>query len=404
MSPVCITGVDQISALGLGLDQLTHSLDLARGWATPFEFDLPGPGPIQTPVCRIPSPIEVSTPSKVPADRNTALALRVAQGASQMAGLDEAAIDRERLGVFWGSGMAGAASFDQTCKDLYADHKRIRPTAVVSTMPNAPVAEIALWARAAAMNPSFACACASSAVALGEAMWAIRMGRLDVAIVGGSEALLTPGVVASWHAMRVLAPVGADAATACKPFDAQRQGFALGEGAAALILESPEHAHRRGARIWAQLSGYGISTDAVHITQPDPGGQVRAMNMALRDAQLTPSDIAYINAHGTATMAGDWAETVSIKTVFGEHAVPVSSTKAMHGHLLGAGGALELLIAASALHSQRLPAAINRTEADPRCDLNLVPVGHESKQVLRHCMSNSFAFGGTNAVLIVSAP
>ena len=178
----------------------------------------------------------------------------------------------------------------------------------------------------------------------------------------------------------------------------------MGEGAAALILESPEHAHRRGARIWAQLSGYGISTDAVHITQPDPGGQVRAMNMALRDAQLTPSDIAYINAHGTATLAGDWAETASIKTVFGELDVPVSSTKAMHGHLLGAGGALELLIAASALHSQRLPAAINRSEADPRCDLNLVPVGHQPKQVRRHCMSNSFAFGGTNAVLIVSAP
>jgi 3-oxoacyl-[acyl-carrier-protein] synthase II len=335
-------------------------------------------------------------------DRNTAMALQVAQGAWDAAGLADADLDRDRLGIFWGSGMGGAWTFDQTCRTVYGEHKRIRPTAVVSTMPNAAVAEISLMAKAQGMTQTYACACASSAVALGEALMALRAGRIDVAIVGGSEAMLTPGVVASWHAMRVLAPAGDDARQACKPFDAHRNGFALGEGAAAFILESETHAQRRNARRLATLAGYGTSTDAVHMTNPDPAGQVKAMRMALNDAQLTPQDIGYINAHGTATTAGDLAECASIAQVFAGHAVPVSSTKAMHGHLLGAGGALELLVAMQTLMRQKLPLAVNLQQLEPQCGLNLVRTETDPLQPLRHAMSNSFAFGGTNAVLIVS--
>ena len=178
-------------------------------------------------------------------------------------------------------------------------------------------------------------------------------------------------------------------------------GFDLGEGAAAFVLESESHARRRGARTLGQLTGYGISTDAVHITNPDPQGQIRAMKMALADAAIDPCEIGYVNAHGTATLAGDLAESTSIDEVFAGRQVPVSSTKALHGHLLGAGGALELLITLQALRTQRLPVAVNLDEPDPLCHLNLVrdPV---PSQTLRHGMSNSFAFGGTNAVLIVS--
>jgi 3-oxoacyl-[acyl-carrier-protein] synthase II len=402
MTAVWITGADQVSSLGQGLEALALSLDAARGTAQAFSFDLPGPGLISAPLCQVQSELPTVAPSKVPMDRNTAMALQVAQGAFKAAGLEHEDIDRDRLGVFWGSGMGGAWTFDQTCRTLYGEQKRIRPTAVVSTMPNAAVAEISLMTKAHGMTQTYACACASSAVALGEALMALRAGRIDVAIVGGSEAMLSPGVVASWHAMRVLASVGEDAAMACKPFDAKRSGFALGEGAAAFILESEAHARRRKAQRLVGLSGYGTSTDAVHMTNPDPAGQVKAMRMALADAGLQTQDIAYINAHGTATTAGDLAECASIAQVFGEHAVPVSSTKAMHGHLLGAGGALELLITMQALVRQKLPLAVNLQEMDPQCGLNLVRSEQAPQKPMRHAMSNSFAFGGTNAVLIVS--
>ena len=403
MGAVCITGADQVSSLGLGLQELSSSLDSARGTAQTLELDLPGPGLIRAPVCRVSAELPGVAPSKVPMDRNTAMALYVAQRAWQSAGWAESELNRDRLGVFWGSGMGGAHTFDQTCHALYAEQRRIRPTSVVTTMPNAAVAEISLWAQARGITQTYACACASSAVALGEALMAMRAGRVDVAIVGGSEAMLTPGVIAGWSAMLVLAPVGEDPRVACKPFDAKRNGFALGEGAAAFILETPAHAKRRGAQVMGQLSGYGISTDAVHITNPDPQGQIKAMRMALNDAGLAPEDIGYINAHGTATLAGDLAEAMSIGEVFAGLRVPVSSTKALHGHLLGAGGALEMLIALQALRRQRRPVAAHLSEPDPKCDLNLVRPDQDQGPAWQHAMSNSFAFGGTNAVLIVSA-
>jgi len=282
----------------------------------------------------------------------------------------------------------------------------MRPTSVITTMPNAPAAELALryGARGAAL--AYACACASSAIAIGEAMRAIRAGWIDIAIAGGSESLLTPGVVAGWQAMRVLAPVPPGdnnaAQRACRPFAVDRAGFALGEAAAAFILESADHARARGATAIWQLSGYASNCDGVHITNPDAAGQARAIRAALADAGLDPAAIGHVNAHGTATLAGDAAEAASLAAVFGAHGVPLSSTKAIHGHLLGAGGAVELLAATGALLAGKLPPTANTAVVDPAFALDVVIGRARPAPGLRHAMSSSFAFGGTNAVLIAS--
>ncbi|MGZ5893945.1 MAG: beta-ketoacyl synthase N-terminal-like domain-containing protein, partial [Caldimonas sp.] len=259
-------------------------------------------------------------------------------------------------------------------------------------------------ARGAAL--AYACACASSAIAIGEAMRAIRAGWIDVAIAGGSEAMLTPGVLASWQAMRVLAAIAAGAddraavAASCRPFAADRAGVARGEAAAAFGRVSTAHAAARGAAAEAMLVGYATNCDGMHITQPDASGQARAMSAALADAGLAASDIGYLNAHGTATTAGDAAEAESIARVFGPHGVPVSSTKAIHGHLLGAGGAVELLAAMRALDAGRLPPTANVGASDPLFAIDLVTGSARDSAGLRAAMSNSFAFGGTNAVLV----
>lgn len=350
--------------------------------------------------------------SRLPLDRGTAMAIAAAKDAWAQSGIGEAdgadeadsdfTLDGERLGVYWGSGMAGSATFDNTARGLYSESKRVRPTTVLTTMPNAAAAEIALLFGARGASLTYACACASSAVAIGEAMRAIRGGWIDVAIVGGHESMLTPATLASWHSMRVTAspPEGAPE-TACRPFSADRTGFALGEGAAALVIESEAHARARGASHSMTLSGYATNCDSVHMTNPDPGGQGRAMRAALKDAGLRPEDIGYVNAHGTATGAGDAAEAASIHAVFGNE-VPVSSTKAIHGHLLGGGGVLEAIVAMRALERQSLPPNANLETPDPAFAIDLVRGSARAAPGLRHAMSNSFAFGGTNAVLIVS--
>jgi 3-oxoacyl-[acyl-carrier-protein] synthase II len=376
------------------------------------ELELPGIPLPPVPVAPATFDAEAeAAPSRLPLDRGSAMALHAARAASTAARLQPGNFDGERLGIFWGSGMAGAATFEATCRTVYADRRRMRPTSVVTTMPNAPVAELALLFGARGAALAYACACASSAVAIGEAMRAIRAGWIDVAIAGGSEAMLTPGVLASWQAMRVLAPLGdaaarggdaARVAAACRPFAADRAGFALGEAAAAFVLESPAHAEARGAAPLATLAGYATNCDGMHITQPDAKGQARAMTAALADAGLAPGDIGYINAHGTATTAGDAAEAESIARLFGAHAVAVSSTKAIHGHLLGAGGAVELLVALRALEAGRLPQTANVAAADPAFAIDLVVGAAREASGLRAVMSNSFAFGGTNAVLVAT--
>jgi 3-oxoacyl-[acyl-carrier-protein] synthase II len=405
-SPVAVTGAGIVSPIGNDLASVDAALFGGRSGVRARALDLPGiPLP---PVPVAPADFDADAqvaPSRVPLDRGSAMALAAARAAARAARLEPGSFDADRLGIFWGSGMAGAATFEATCRIVYADRRRMRPTSVVTTMPNAPVAELALLFGARGAALTYACACASSAVAIGEAMRAIRAGWIDVAVAGGSEALLTPGVLASWQAMRVLAPLNpaaakGDAAAACRPFAADRAGFALGEAAAAFVLESPAHARARGVHAESLLVGYATNCDGMHITQPDAAGQARAMAAALADAGLAPSEIGYLNAHGTATTAGDAAEAASIAAVFGPHAVPVSSTKAIHGHLLGAGGAVELLLTLRALEYRRLPPTAHVAAADPAFAIDLVTGAAREQATLRAAMSNSFAFGGTNAVLI----
>jgi len=407
-TPVAVTGAGVVSPLGNTLAAFDAALFAGRSAVRAQSLDLPGIDlpPVPVAPAEFDSAAELA-PSRVPLDRATAMALAAARSAAAAAELVPDGFDRDRLGIFWGSGMGGAATFEATCRTVYADRRRMRPTSVLTTMPNAPVAELALvfGARGAALG--YACACASSAVAIGEAMRAIRAGWIDVAIVGGSESMLTPGVLASWQAMRVLAPIAAagDAAAvaaSCRPFAVDRAGFALGEAAAAFVLESPEHASSRGATLQFALAGYATNCDGVHITNPDSAGQARAMRAALGDAGLDPGTIGYLNAHGTATLPGDAAEAESIAAVFGARAVPVSSTKAIHGHLLGAGGAVELLAAARALAGERLPPTAHTGALDPSFAIDLVTDTARPAPGLRHVMSSSFAFGGTNAVLVAS--
>ncbi len=407
-APIVVSGSGVVSPIGNDLDAFDDALFAGRSAIRRHALDLPG---IELPDVPIAAAAfdagSVVAPSRVPLDRGSAMALVAARGAAHQAGVSIETIDRDRLGIFWGSGMAGATTFEATCRTVYADRRRMRPTSVVTTMPNAPVAEIALLFGARGAAIAYACACASSAVAIGEAMRAIRAGWIDIAIAGGSESLLTPGVLASWQAMRVLAPIAggaeadASARLACRPFAADRAGFAIGEAAAAFVLEAPAHARARGAEARFILAGYATNCDGVHITNPDAAGQARAMRAALADAGLDAGAIGYVNAHGTATIAGDAAEAASITAVFGAGGVPVSSTKAIHGHLLGAGGAVELLATTRALESGRLPPTANVARADPAFAIDLV-TGAREVRALDAAMSSSFAFGGTNAVLIAT--
>lgn len=406
--PISVSGSGVVSPIGNDLAAFDAALFAGRSALRPHMLDLPGIDLPAVPIAAAEFDASaITAPSRLPLDRGTAMALAAAADAARDADLSTASIDRERLGVFWGSGMAGATTFESTCRTVYAERRRMRPTSVVTTMPNAPVAELALLFGARGAALAYACACASSAVAIGEAMRAIRAGWIDVAIAGGSESLLTPGVLASWQAMRVLAPIasGADEAgarRACRPFAADRVGFAIGEAAAAFVLESAEHARQRGARTRFNLAGYATNCDGVHITNPDAAGQARAMRAALADAALDAGAIGYLNAHGTATLAGDAAEAASIAAVFGAGGVPVSSTKAIHGHLLGAGGAIELLAAWRAIDAGRLPPTASVERADPAFAIDLVAGSARAAPTLVAAMSSSFAFGGTNAVLIAT--
>ena len=329
------------------------------------------------------------------------LALRDAGVASADSTAAEALrdLDPERVGVYAGCGMGGAASLELA----YRGNGRVPPLTIPSFMPNAPAAHIAMRHRVFGPVLTYSVACASSAVAIAEAAAAVQRGEVDLAIAGGSEALIVPGVMAAWQAMHTLASFGeGEAATAMKPFATDRSGFVLGEGAAFVVLESAERARRRGARRYATLSGWGVGCDATHLTKPDAPGQARALRAALRRAERAPRDIGYCNAHGTATKIGDVVERDALVDVFGESLADlrVSSTKALHGHLLGGAGALEALITVMALHRRELPPNMHALAIDPACELNLVRAGETAAPRLDAAISNCFAFGGTNAVLV----
>jgi len=312
---------------------------------------------------------------------------------------------RERTGVFWGTGMGGAQTIEQGYDDVYLKGQdRVRPLSVPMSMNNAAAAQIGIEYGIRGPALTYSTACASSANAVGEAFRAIRHGEIDLAVAGGSEALLTFGALKAWEGLRALALEDvAEPSASCRPFSAERSGLVLGEGAGALVLESEEHARERGAVALAEFAGYGRSNDAMHLTKPTVDGQVRAMRQALAEAGLPPPAIGYLNAHGTATPVGDLVETAAIKAVFAEAAarLPISSTKAMHGHLMGAAGAVELIVALMAMRSGSIPPTAHYRRPDPECDLDYVPNVARRGVAIDAVMSNSFAFGGGNAVLVL---
>lgn len=336
-------------------------------------------------------------------DRFTQFALISSKEAMQSSGLEVKEEERPRFGVVMGSGMGGAQGLDDSYLNLYAKHAtRLHPFTIPKIMHNAPVSQVCM--EYGAQGPSFTTvtACSSSGHAIGEAFHLIKFGLADVMLTGGTDAPITYGMMRSWESVRVLATGNGDPSRACRPFSADREGMVIGEGAAILALEELEHARRRKARILAEISGFGMSSDAGHITQPTLDGPARAICMALQEARVNPEEVDYINAHGTGTRLNDATETEIVKRVFGERArrLPISSTKSMHGHAMGATGALEL--AATVMSLQRgvvLPTA-NYNQPDPECDLDYVP-NQARSQPLRVALSNSFAFGGLNAVLLV---
>ena len=333
-------------------------------------------------------------------DRVSQLAVAAADLALRDAGA-VGDVDPQRIGVFAGCGMGGAAALEAA----YRSGGRVPPLTIPAFMPNAPAAQVAMRHGVHGPVLTYSVACASSAAAIAEAAKAVQRGDVDLAIAGGSEALIVPGVLLAWQAMQTLAGFQpGEAATAIRPFASDRSGFALGEGAAFLILESAQHARRRGARTYGLLSGWGLSCDATHLTKPDAAGQARALRAALRQADLQPRDVGYCNAHGTATRIGDVVEHDALAEVWGDglDALRVSSTKALHGHLLGAGGALEAVITLLALQQRQLPPNAHTDTVDPACALNLVRQNATSAPGLEAAISNSFAFGGTNAVLLFS--
>ena len=339
-------------------------------------------------------------------DRVSQFALYAAGQAIADAKLDMEQVDKTRIGVYIGTGMGGATSMEEGYVHLYRDNAdRLKPYTVLMVMNNAAASAIALEYRLAGPNLTFSTACSSSSVSIGEAFQKIRHGYADVILAGGAEALITLGTMKAWEALHALASEDkVDIAASCKPFSANRTGLVLGEGSAMLVLEDMEHALVRGATIHAEITGYGSGNDSFHITQPSAEGQARAMLAALDCAGLKPEHIGYINAHGTATPLNDPIETEAIKLVFGEYAyrVPVSSTKSMHGHLMGATAAVEFVACVMALKQQALPPTINLHQSDPKCDLDYIPNVGRTDIAIEHTMSNSFAFGGTSGVLIAS--
>ena len=301
----------------------------------------------------------------------------------------------ERTAVIIGTGIGGASTQDQMARRLYGEgNPRVHPMAIVRVMPNAPASQISLEFGLRGPVFAVASACASSNHALGQALMMLQSGVADVALAGGTEACITVGTVKAWEAMRVLAD------DTCRPFSQGRRGLVLGEGAGVFVLETLDHAQARGAHVLAELAGVGMTADAADIVMPDASGAARAMRAALDHGGLALDEVDCINAHGTGTLANDATETRAIRALFGSHAdaLAVSSTKSMHGHALGAGGALELVAVIGALREGVVPPTINYLGPDPACDLNVVPNTAQTRPV-RAALSNSFAFGGLNAVL-----
>lgn len=331
-------------------------------------------------------------------DRFTRFALIAADEAAAQAGVLDT--DPERVGVLIGTGLGGCETVDANYRRLYAEGGRIHPMGIPASMYNAAGAAVSNRLNAKGVSYSVVSACASSAHAIGLAAQAIRTGQADVVFAGGADAPLSAGIIKAWEALRVLAVDNEHPEEACRPFSADRKGLVLAEGAAVLVLESLERAQRRGAAILGEITGFGATSDAGHITDPSADGAARAMRLALADARWSPQDVHYINAHGTGTRANDLTETAAIRSVFGADAPPVSSTKSSHGHAMGASGAIEIACSLLALENGFLPPTLNLQTPDPACDLDYVPNEPRPTEA-RTFLSNSFGFGGMNAVVAV---
>jgi 3-oxoacyl-[acyl-carrier-protein] synthase II len=331
------------------------------------------------------------------------LALAAADEAMKMSGLAVSPAIAERVGVHIGSGIGGFDVIEREHSALLQHGpRRISPFFIPASIINLAAGHVSIRYGAKGPNEATATACTSSAHSIGDSFKIIARCDADVMIAGGSEAAITPMGVGGFAAMRALSTRNDEPERSSRPWDAERDGFVVGEGAGILILEELEFARRRGAKILAEIIGYGMSGDAYHITQPaeEGDGGYRVMMNAMRDAKITPDQVGYVNAHGTSTPLGDKLETVAIKRAFGEHAkkLAVSSTKSMTGHLLGGAGGLEAGITVLALHDQMLPPTINYEHPDPECDLDYVP-NQARKADVEVALSNSFGFGGTNGCL-----
>lgn len=403
---VVVTGVGTLSPLGHDSETHFSSLMTGKSGVRRLETDFVDSldTKIAAPVTGF-DPLAYFTKNQAATmDRVTQFALVAGKQALDDSGLNLDQENRERIGIYLGTGMGGAASIEEGYVRLYRDQaSRLKPFTVLMAMNNAAASQVALDFNLLGPNFTYCTACSSSTVAIGEAWRLVRTGEADVMLAGGAEALLTFGTIKAWEALRTLATEDPeDASRSSKPFSKNRSGLVLGEGASMVVLESLERAQARGAKIYGEIIGYASGSDSEHITKPTAAGQARAMKAALRSANIQPSDVQYINAHGTSTVLNDVTETAAIKLAFGDAAkqVAVSSTKSLHGHLMGATGAVEFVSCLLALKHQALPPTAHLDQPDPDCDLDYIPnVGRTGVKV-DTVMSNSFAFGGTSAVLI----
>ena len=401
-----VTGVGLVSPLGIGTEPTwkgllagqsgaaTITLFDASQHSTHFAAEVKGFDPLNW--------VEKKEVKKM--DRFIQFAVAAADFAMKDSGVAVTAENAEMAGVYIGSGIGGFRTIEDAHTDLVTGGpRRVSPFFIPSAIVNLASGWISIRSGAKGPNSATCTACTTSAHAIGDSFRLIQRGDADAMIAGGSEAAITPLGTGGFCSMRALSQRNDDPQTASRPFDKDRDGFVIGEGSGIVILEDLETARRRGARIYCELVGYGMSSDAYHISAPceDGDGAIRVMRKTLKDAGVAPEAVGYVNVHGTSTPAGDKVEVVAIKEVFGEHArkLPISSTKSMTGHLLGAAGGLEAGITALALQQQVLPPTINHDNPDPECDLDVVP-NTARKASLDYALSNSFGFGGTNGALL----
>ena len=395
---VAVTGIGAISAFGDTYADLWNGLAAGRSAIRPLT--LVAPGSLRFPnAAQVPDydPLRYFDEKEAQMlDRFAQFAAVAAREAIQASGIEFSPELGERTAIVLGCSAGGKSTEDDGFHHLYAlQEPRVSPLTIARAMSNAGASRVSLEYGITGPVFTISTACSSANHALGQAFRMVRSGEVEVAIAGGSEAPLSMGFLKAWEAMRVVAP------DTCRPFSLDRRGLILGEGAAVLVLEPVERARARGAKILGEMAGFGMSSDAHHITQPSALGAARAMRAALADGGLAPEAIGYVNAHGTGTLANDATETEAIRSVFGAHAqkLLVSSTKSMHGHALGAAGALEAVATLSALQCGLIPPTANFIASDPACDLDVVP-NIPRAAAIEYAISNSFAFGGLNAVLL----